>query len=740
MAISQVAGSRLAIATSLFLCLALLQGGTAGAFATPKLTAESGPVRAHDLADDTVSPADLLGVPVGPEARSAAPPEFSVADFAAAAHTIDVAVVMPADAAGPLTFITDAAVRQLVAETGAYWKAQSKNQVVSLTPDPSIRRYASGNVCDQLHTIWEEAGAAFGHPDLGHYVSTAARHLMVLVPDGCGGTGVGSVGSFSAPVSGNNGGVIWVSVGGATNLDVVAHEFGHNLGLNHSNVHFCPDATISEGQLDSSTGTFSDGCFDDLYMDLYDVMGLAFTMNGVSNVVPTALNVTHKLRLGALSDGEVQAIALPAGGNTLEVVTSLSTTGAASGRRALAITDPVTGSIYYVDFRGGGGSDTGALYAGGQLGGYGISTGVRVLTLRDDGSSVVLLSPDAGSIDGHKLYLSAGQSLETRSQGVRVTVGVISGGTVSVTVSLLSPIPRLSGADRFSASAAISAANFAPGVDTAYVASGLNFPDALSGAPVAAREGAPILLVLPGSIPASIKTELERLKPGKIVILGGPASVGTTVETALVPLTLGRVTRLAGADRFAASAAISAATFTEAGRTVYIANGLKFPDALSGAPVAARDGAPVLLVTADAIPPTIRTELDRLAPAKIVILGGPASVNAAVETALTRWAPGQVTRLAGADRFSASADISKQKFPVTGGAVYIANGLKFPDALSGAPVAAKDGASILLVLADSIPESIRVELLRLKPGKIIVLGGEASVSEAVARQLAGYLP
>ena len=335
--------------------------------------------------------------------------------------------------------------------------------------------------------------------------------------------------------------------------------------------------------------------------------------------------------------------------------------------------------------------------------------------------------------------------------GKKVTVTVTGAKTGYQTVSKPSTqtavitdvpglVPRLSGADRFSASAAISTENFAPGVSTVYIANGLNFPDALSGAPVAAKEGSPVLLVLPDSIPDSIQKELTRLKPGRIVVLGGENSVSPSVKEALGSFTPGGVTRLSGTDRFSASAGISAANFDPDVATVYIANGLKFPDALSGAPVAAKEGAPVLLVLADSIPESIQRELERLKPGRIVVLGGENSVSPAVKAALGSFTAGGVTRLSGADRFAASAGISAANFESGVSTVYIANGLKFPDALSGAPVAAKDGAPVLLVLAATIPESIQNELTRLKPTKIVVLGGTASVSAAVAKQLEAYLP
>lgn len=98
-----------------------------------------------------------------------------------------------------------------------------------------------------------------------------------------------------------------------------------------------------------------------------------------------------------------------------------------------------------------------------------------------------------------------------------------------------------------------------------------------------------------------------------------------------------------------------------------------------------------------------------------------------------------VRRLAGADRFEASASISRDNFSAGVPVVYVANGLKFPDALSGAPVAGMQGGPVLLVTADSIPASIATELDRLNPDRIVVLGGVASVSNSVMMALAHYL-
>jgi putative cell wall-binding protein len=171
-------------------------------------------------------------------------------------------------------------------------------------------------------------------------------------------------------------------------------------------------------------------------------------------------------------------------------------------------------------------------------------------------------------------------------------------------------------------------------VPVVYVASGQGFADALSGAPAAGTAGGPLLLIPNTSIPAVIATELARLNPVRIVVLGGTSSVSSAVKTALQSYTTGTVTRIYGADRYATSAAISKATYAPGVPVVYVASGQGFADALSGAPAAGTAGGPLLLIPNTSIPAVIATELARLNPVRIVVLGGTSSVSSAVLQAM----------------------------------------------------------------------------------------------------------
>lgn len=105
------------------------------------------------------------------------------------------------------------------------------------------------------------------------------------------------------------------------------------------------------------------------------------------------------------------------------------------------------------------------------------------------------------------------------------------------------------------------------------------------------------------------------------------------------------------------------------GGTVYVATGENFPDALGAGAAGGVNGGPVLLVQQNSIPTATLNELNRLAPRKIVIVGGTAVVSTSVadQLAALPFAPG-VVRYGGANRYETAALLSQNTFPRTGGA------------------------------------------------------------------------
>ncbi|HYD08513.1 MAG TPA: cell wall-binding repeat-containing protein, partial [Acidimicrobiales bacterium] len=245
---------------------------------------------------------------------------------------------------------------------------------------------------------------------------------------------------------------------------------------------------------------------------------------------------------------------------------------------------------------------------------------------------------------------------------------------------------RIAGNDRYETSAAISESAIEPSPDIVYVATGTGFADALAGSALAGTRRTSVLLVEPDEIPPSVEDELERLQPDSIAILGGTGAISADVEEALGEHTDGAVTRLAGTDRYSTATQVSGSYFGSEVAYVYIANGEQFPDALS-AGAAAVDRGPVLLTNRDELPPATKNELARLRPQEIIVVGGFAAVSDEVEAALDEYTTGPVSRQAGNDRFATSAIVSSGAFQPPTGAVYLANGRSFADALSGGAVA-----------------------------------------------------
>lgn len=185
----------------------------------------------------------------------------------------------------------------------------------------------------------------------------------------------------------------------------------------------------------------------------------------------------------------------------------------------------------------------------------------------------------------------------------------------------------LAGVDRYATAAAIAAATVEPGA-TAYVVSGLDYPDALTAATLAAPEQGSVLLTRPGKLPSATVAQLVAQAPAKIVVVGGAAAVSDDVLTALEGYAPS-VERISGLDRYATAAAVTD-TFDAEVDVLYVATGENYPDALAVAALAGQQGAPVLLTRADSLPTDSAEAAERLSADRIVVVGGTGVVSEAV--------------------------------------------------------------------------------------------------------------
>ena len=182
------------------------------------------------------------------------------------------------------------------------------------------------------------------------------------------------------------------------------------------------------------------------------------------------------------------------------------------------------------------------------------------------------------------------------------------------------PVLRLGGANRYETSRLIALHAF-DSAASAFVATGVRFPDALAAGPAAAHRNGPVLLVdgERGALDSATRATLAELGVGWVGIAGDTASVSAGVATGL-DAAVTTVRRYAGTNRYATAAQLS--TVFGAADVAYVASGQNFPDALSGAAAAGAQGAPMLLARHSCMPDDTSDALLGFMPNEVLVLGG----------------------------------------------------------------------------------------------------------------------
>lgn len=192
-------------------------------------------------------------------------------------------------------------------------------------------------------------------------------------------------------------------------------------------------------------------------------------------------------------------------------------------------------------------------------------------------------------------------------------------------------------------------------------------------------------------------------------------------------------TRLAGTTRYGTAAAVAAEVAPNGANKVFIASGEDYVDGLIAGLAAAKSGVPLLLVRRDSVPTETLAALSRLRPDQIHIVGGTTAVSALVASTLATRTGAQVTRVGGRDRFATAASVVTASFPTGARTVFLVSGHSFADALGAGAVAANEDAAMLFTSRTSLPAVTRETLAKLKPDRIVLIGGEAAISPAVMR-------
>lgn len=194
--------------------------------------------------------------------------------------------------------------------------------------------------------------------------------------------------------------------------------------------------------------------------------------------------------------------------------------------------------------------------------------------------------------------------------------GVIGAGVENQLKSLGIGITRIGGSDRYDTSKKVAETM---GVNNGIImATGYNFPDALSIAPIAGIKSIPILLSPKDSMTSSIAEFIKSKSITVSFIVGQSGVISNSIAEDLP-----NSKRLGGNDRYATNLIINKNFEKDLNfDTIYLATGNDFPDALAGSALAAKNNAPIFLSRKDSIDSEIINYLKSKNVKKVVVLGG----------------------------------------------------------------------------------------------------------------------
>ena len=255
------------------------------------------------------------------------------------------------------------------------------------------------------------------------------------------------------------------------------------------------------------------------------------------------------------------------------------------------------------------------------------------------------------------------------------------------------------------------------------LATGGDFPDALTGAYLANLNKAPIMLIDKSSygvITAYIKNHLA--PTGTVYVLGGTGAVD---DSWITDLNGYDVKRMDGKNRFETNLSILRESGIKGG-DIFVCTGTNYADSLSASAV----DMPILIVGGS----LTENQKTYLAGGSwnFHLVGGPSVVSEDVENQLKAY--GTISeRVYGSDRYATSKAIAERFTGETHEAI-LAYGANFPDGLCGGPLAYTTGAPILL--SGSTPATNASGIAYLT-GKDIssgaVLGGPALIDDETVR-------
>jgi len=294
---------------------------------------------------------------------------------------------------------------------------------------------------------------------------------------------------------------------------------------------------------------------------------------------------------------------------------------------------------------------------------------------------------------------------------------------ISQASPLAYPTERISGQDRIETALGIAQKGWTS-AHTVILNEYANYPDSIAATPLAASLDAPILLTAGNTIDPRVVSELQRLNPQKVILLGGKARLKASIEAELDGLSLSWE-RIGGENRYETSVRLAERLSSD---SLIIVNGDNFPDALSAASYAGIQQIPIVL-TSKTLPPSVVEYTKKAQPQHLIVVGGEGVVTT---ESLAQSGLNIETRLGGQNRYETNAQVVKyMQDTVESNDLFLASGQNFPDAIAGTVLAAKLKAPLILTEKEDIPSAVYSfmrEHMKVEPSTATTESGQGKVT------------
>ncbi len=211
----------------------------------------------------------------------------------------------------------------------------------------------------------------------------------------------------------------------------------------------------------------------------------------------------------------------------------------------------------------------------------------------------------------------------------------------------------------------------------------------------------PILYTKGSKLSDKTSQQLKNRKIKKVYIIGGTKTISEKIVKELQAMGI-EVERISGKDRYEVNAKL--AQKKKKSDTLVFASGENYADSLSAIGLSNKNKSPILLVTKNKVPKSIKDylmSLDKSNIAKSYIVGGIKSVSQSVQNEIEKILGIKSDRISGKDRYKTSVEVSKIAYPKAKKAIFT-TGEVYADALVAAPVSQKIDAPIVLVPQENI--------------------------------------